>query len=129
MPSHEHGNRATPLCGTQLAGLTLPEGAPPLVIPHGRIRRATQTDRDLFLGSSHSVQTVFETTFPSRVYSVREHKFDDAEDPFSDVRKYETRIQSAYRTFGHSLDLVRLSLLLASPSDKRLITVEGVVVA
>lgn len=101
-----------------LAGLTLPEGAPPLVIPHGRIRRATQTDRDLFLGSSHSVQTVFETTFPSRVYSVREHKFDDAEDPFSDVRKYETRIQSAYRTFGHSLDLVRLSLLLASPSDK-----------
>ena len=100
-----------------LAGLTLPEGAPPLVLPHGRLRRATNTDRELFLGGSLSFQTVLETTFPSRVYSVREHKFDDQEDPFADMRKYETRIQAAYRTFAHSLDLVRLSLLLASPVE------------
>jgi hypothetical protein len=98
-----------------LDGVTLAEGAP-LVLPDGRLRRASATDRELFRGSG-SVQTVYETTYPSRIYSVREHKFDGDEDPFFELSKYEARIQAAYRTFSHSLDLLRLSLLLASPRD------------
>lgn len=100
-----------------LAGVILPEGAPPLDLPNGRLRRATTVDRALFMDGSASVQTVYETTFPCRVYSVREHVFTDDGDPFAHMRKYETRIHAAYRTFAHSMDLVRLSLLLASPAS------------
>lgn len=86
----------------------------PLVLPSGRVRRASEVDRDLFLGRSISVQTVYETTFPSRVYAVRENRFDD-EDPWREFSRHEGRISAAYRGFSHALDLVRLSLLLASP--------------
>lgn len=100
------------------AGVILPEGAPPLDLANGRLRRANTVDRALFMGGSASVQTVYETTFPCRIYSVREHVFtDDDADPFAHMRKYETRIQAGYRMFAHSLDLVRLSLLLASPAS------------
>lgn len=100
-----------------LAGVRVPEGTT-LDLPEGRLRSANAADRELFLAGTNSLVTVFETTFPIKVYSIQEHKFEEGEDPFKEYAKYQTRISEANRSFAHMLDLVRLSLFLASSSEE-----------
>lgn len=97
-----------------LAGVRLADSSD-LILPAGRLRPATPTDRELFMSGATSFETVYVTSFATRIYSVKEHKFEDGDDPLSDIKRYEPRITEAHRAFTHSLDLVRLALLLASP--------------
>lgn len=100
-----------------LAGVRLPEGIT-LELPEGRLRSANDADRELFLAGATSLATVFETTFPQKIYSIQEHKFEEDEDPFAEYAKYQTRIAEVSRSFAHKLDLVRLSLFLAAPPEE-----------
>lgn len=98
------------------SGVSLPDDAS-LELPEGRLRPANGTDRELFMAGAKSLVTVFETTFPIRVYSIAEHKFVDGENPFKEYSKFDSRITEVNRSFARQLDFVRLSLLLASAPD------------
>lgn len=100
------------------AGVRLPDGTE-LKLPDGSLRPARTTDREFFFAGTNSPETVFVANFPVRIYSIKEHVFNDNEDPLKDdFTKYLTRMVEANRSFAHTLDLVRLSLLLASPTEK-----------
>lgn len=98
------------------AGVQLPEGSS-LEFPEGRLRPPSDADRELFLAGTASLASVLETTFPVRIYSIQKHLF-EGEDPFGDYWKFQARIAEASRSFAHMVDLIRLSLVLASPAEK-----------
>jgi hypothetical protein len=100
-----------------LAGVVLPGGCV-LDLPDGRLRPANTADWELFMAGTDSLTTVLETTFPMKIYSVSEHKFDDGTDPFKDFARFQTRISEATRSFAHKVDHIRLSLFLASPPEE-----------
>lgn len=97
-----------------LAGVTLPEGTV-LSLPDGRIRPVVQSDRDLF-PRVDGLSAVYETSFEVVIYDVAPNEFDES-DPFALHRKFDDRINASHREFTRSVDLMRLGLLLASPSS------------
>lgn len=97
-----------------LAGVTMPPDTV-LELPGGRLRPAVESDKTLFMGTT-SITAVYETHFDLAIYAVLPNEFDE-EDPFAADRKYDERTMANRRDFARSIDLMRLALLLASPSE------------
>ena len=99
-----------------LAGISLPPGAV-LPLPAGRIRPLVETDRDLF-PRDVGVNAVYETTFELMLFEVSSNQFDVNDSGAAKFRKFWERTNAAHRDFHHSIDLMRLGLLLASPPEE-----------
>lgn len=101
-----------------LGGVQVPEGST-LELPSGHLRAATDRDRDLFMAGSKSLTSVFETVFPVRIYSIKGRHFgSDLDKLVAEFSAYAPQFTETNRCFEHDRDLMRLSLLLSSPSSE-----------
>lgn len=104
-------------CLVGLAGVTLPRGSV-VDLPDGSLRPACVDDQELFMSGSPLLATVFETTYPMRIFAVEEHDLTERGAPFKNYDKFRDRISESGRSFNHKFDLVRMGLFLASSPDK-----------
>lgn len=101
------------------AGLEISDGQS-LNVNGGQLRGPRETDRELFLSGTPALTSVFETTIPVRLYDVQQES-DDLEALTRGYAKYSPRRLEAERSFSHSIDILRLSLLLSSTGDTKLL--------
>lgn len=98
------------------AGVRLPEGQS-LQLGNGTLRPTNPVDTDLFLrGGEGGLTTVLETTYPARIYEILEHNFEDDDDPFKSISKYQSRTDEARRSFNRETDHIRMARLMACPT-------------
>jgi|GEM_PF-4759564 len=105
-----------------ISGLRVPDGVS-IPIADGLLRAPRQIDRELLLPNADNLTAVYETSFSVRVLHVAE--FRPAEADFGVVwGKYNSRIEEAQRAFQRPFDMLRLALLLSSPSSEPLLANE-----
>ncbi|WP_165788258.1 HEPN domain-containing protein [Arthrobacter glacialis] len=105
-----------------LSGVQLEDGQQ-IELASGIIRKISDLERDLLLNSSNLVTTVFETTFPLQILDIS--NFDPTDDKWHKTyQKYGPRFEESHRAFQHSLDQVRLAILLCSEGEEYLGSVE-----
>jgi hypothetical protein len=105
-----------------LSGVQLEDGQQ-IELNSGTIRKISDLERDLLLNNSNMVTAVFETTFPLQILDVSQ--FNPADDKWhKSFQKYGPRFEEAHRAFQHSLDQVRLAVLLCSEGEEYLGSIE-----
>lgn len=91
------------------------EGAGTIAIGNGTLRAPLPIERELFLSNAGALTAVLETSTELQLLKVMKHDLTDGHDPVWNWLR--PRVEESQRSFQREIDLVRFSLLLASPND------------
>lgn len=105
-----------------ISGLRVPDGVS-IRIADGVLRAPRKIDRELLLPNADNLTAIYETSYSVRVLEIAEFK-PDALGFGTSWAKYQSRFEEAQRSFQRSFDLLRLALLLSSPSGEPLLANE-----